>query len=258
MNDDLTRRLDRLAAAERTRAVRDAARRYQIETDQPAPVADGPRRGIARVTSNLGDGEYTITERWWDADADAWTDAAEPLGYVAADARDFQGRDSAQAGDTVAFWEQRARDGTLVLLIDVARPPSESGFAGDDLARLFRVSVSDNGSVTLDEADWRDRAIWISASVDAGGDNSFSSHGVHDGADYMGVVQEFDGGDIDYILFTTAVGGGFGDFKVHVDGADEGKLKLTAYNFAASPDSYTVVLWARASRTITGNTHTIN
>ena len=54
-----------------------------------------------------------------------------------------------------------------------------------------------------------------------------------------------------------AVGGGFGDFKVHVDGTDYGRLKFTAYNFAASPDTYTVVIWARASRAITTATHLI-
>lgn len=257
MNDDLTRRVDRLAAAERARLVRDAARRFQVETDLPAPVPDGPRRGVARISANLGDGEYTITEQWWDADSSAWANAVEPLGHVAATARDFKARDTAAAGENVAFWEQRAKDGSRVLLIDVDRPPSDSAFAGDELAVLFRVSVSANGTVTLDQADWRDRAIWISDSIDAGGDNSFTAHGVRSGTDYMGVVQEFDGGDIDYILFTAAVGGAFGDFKVHVDGTEEGRLKFTSYNFAAWPDEYTVVIWARASRAVTGPTHTI-
>ena len=257
MNDDLARRVDRLAAAERARQVRDRILRFQIDSDLPAPQTDWPRRGVARITANLGDGEYTITEQWWDGDSSAWVNATEPLGYVAVTAGDFRGRDTGGAGEYVAFWEQRAKDGSLERLIDVDRPASGSGFAGDELARLLLVSVADNGTVALDDADWRDRAIWISANIDAGGDNCFSAHGVRDGADYMGVVQEFDAGDTDFILFSAAVGGAYGDFKLHVDGTDDGKLKFTAWNFAASPDSYAVVLWARASRVITTPTHSI-
>ena len=260
MNDDITRRVDRLAAAEANRQVRQQQGAAGADRDVPAPQADCPRRGVARITANDDDGEYTVTEQWWDASTSDWVNATAPLGYVAWTARDFKDRDTAQAGEYVAFWEQRARDGSVVVMIDVDRPAADddTGWAGDDLARLFRVSVADNGTVTLDLTDWRDRAIWISVSIDAGGDNSFSAHGVRSGADYMGVVQEFDGSDIDYILFTGAVGGGFGDFKVHVDGTDYGKLRFTAYNFAASPDSYTVVIWARATKAITMPTHLIN
>ncbi len=211
------------------------------------------------------DGEYAFAEQYRNASG-TWVSVVDGRGTAAQDvAEEANARPDVAEDSLVWMWEFTDDGGTIHYLFAApaeAGGAGDPGYPGDSLMILCRVNVSANGTVTLNVSDWRDRAIWISYSIDAGGDNSFTAHGVRSGADYMGVVQEFHGGaEVDYILCTGEVGGGFGDFKINVDGADEtypGKLKFTSMNYAASPDPYTVVVWGRASGAITVPSHLIN
>ena len=116
------------------------------------------RHGVAQIDSNDGSGAYTITERVWNPNADtpAWEDGVAPVSYVSKAARDYQDRPGGIVDQTVTFWEQRATDGTLEVLIDV------SG-AGEPLWGKATAAWTSGNTVTLDPCD--------SAGVDNGRPN---------------------------------------------------------------------------------------
>ena len=77
--------------------------------------------GIAKVVTNNGDGDYTITQQWWDPDANppAWTDATLPAGLVDAEARDINQRDDGRVDQIVRFWQARNMSGEIETWIDL-------------------------------------------------------------------------------------------------------------------------------------------
>jgi hypothetical protein len=87
--------------------------------DEPADHAEPLRSGIARVVAKGSDGQYKITELWWDGQAEEWIDAAQPLGFVQADAVDYTGSTCGIYGQVVRFWEHRGLRGQILRLIDV-------------------------------------------------------------------------------------------------------------------------------------------
>jgi len=111
-----------LVALRREQAAADATTRWAPYTEQPVSGANVLRFGVARIVSNDGDGQYKITEQWWNPNASppAWEDAKKPVGYVEAAARDYGNCTLGVDGLRVLFWEQRAKGGSLELLIDAA------------------------------------------------------------------------------------------------------------------------------------------
>ncbi|HUS91421.1 MAG TPA: hypothetical protein VM695_06195 [Phycisphaerae bacterium] len=87
--------------------------------DEPVRVIEVPRRGLARIAGNEGDGEYTIHELWWDPAVAEWVLATAPLGLRDAEARDYMGHSAGGAGQVVPFWEHRGLGGEVRLFIDV-------------------------------------------------------------------------------------------------------------------------------------------
>ena len=84
--------------------------------------------GVAKIVSNDGGGDYTITQQWWDPDAApaAWGDAISPGGLVACSARDVNRCPGAPAGRIVQFRQERNLSGAVETWIDVAW--ADSGF----------------------------------------------------------------------------------------------------------------------------------
>ena len=107
--------------------------------DAPGRLAPPRRTGVARIVSNDGDGDYTITEQHYDPDDDDWADAVAETGYVEAAARDFRGRPVGAAEQGVFFWEQWARGSKRELLIDASRASAP-----------FLVLVTKDGGADLD------------------------------------------------------------------------------------------------------------
>ena len=102
----------------------EAAMEVPSVAERPVPEAEVTRFGVAKIVSNAGGGEYTVTEQWWDpSGAGQWSDATAPLGYVQATARDYRNCDWGQVGTRVMFWEQRATGGALEVLIDLTGSP---------------------------------------------------------------------------------------------------------------------------------------
>lgn len=91
--------------------------------DEPIPHADLLAQGTARIDANNGDGEYTITELWWDPQAKEWAAAEGPPGLIEAEAFDYSLNTQGQADQTVRFWEVRALGGKVCRLIDVGGDP---------------------------------------------------------------------------------------------------------------------------------------
>jgi len=91
--------------------------------DKPAADEKTVTAGVARIVSNDGDGEYTITQQWWDQSASpqAWADAAAPGGIVSAEARDVNLRADGQPGRKVRFRRERNKGGGIETWIDLGR-----------------------------------------------------------------------------------------------------------------------------------------
>ncbi len=87
--------------------------------DEPIIRADMPARGMARIEANGGGGAYTITELWWDPQAEEWSPAEGAPGLVEAEAFDYSQNSHGEAGQTVRFWEVRGLGGEVRRLIDV-------------------------------------------------------------------------------------------------------------------------------------------
>ena len=79
--------------------------------DDPVERAEVLRFGLARIEDDSGDGEYSITEQWHDADNEEWEDASVPVGLVEEDA--FDCRIGADSGQLVPFWETRSIGGEV-------------------------------------------------------------------------------------------------------------------------------------------------
>jgi hypothetical protein len=97
-----------------------AAAQAPAARDEPIYRPEELRRGLARIKSRgEEDGQYKVTELWWDPTSQEWSEADTRLGYVEADALDYMLNPNGQAGQIVPFWEHRAREGELELFIDV-------------------------------------------------------------------------------------------------------------------------------------------
>ena len=90
--------------------------------DEPVHIAADLRRGLATIGNNVEDGEYTITEKWWNPETEVWDDATAPLGLSGATAYDWKQRPIGVAGQTVRFWQVRTKEGETRTLIDAAAP----------------------------------------------------------------------------------------------------------------------------------------
>jgi len=97
-------------------SVRRPSAEDRAESQSPAAIA-----GIAKVVTNDGDGDYTITQQWWDSDAGppAWGDATSPGGLVSCEARDINQRDDGRVDQIVRFWQGRNISGGLETWIDL-------------------------------------------------------------------------------------------------------------------------------------------
>jgi hypothetical protein len=122
------------------RRVADATRRVEAggTTIRERSVARAaPRRrhvGVARIDSNEGDGEYTVTVQRYSTESDSYQDVARPDGLIEATAYDYRGRAMGQTDWEVPFWEESDLDGAMLLMLDVAR-----------VGELFAVQVTNDG-----------------------------------------------------------------------------------------------------------------
>ena len=91
-----------------------------LAEDRPEPQRQAMIAGVARIVTNDGDGDYTITQQWWDQDADppAWSDAVSPSGLVDGEAQDINQRDDGVVGRVVRFWQGRNMSGAIETWID--------------------------------------------------------------------------------------------------------------------------------------------
>jgi hypothetical protein len=97
-----------------------AAREVPAVRDEPVYRPEDLRRGLARITAKgEEDGQYKVSELWWDPTEEEWVEAEGELGYVEADAIDYMSRPGGQPGQNVRFWEHRGKEGRLVLFIDL-------------------------------------------------------------------------------------------------------------------------------------------
>lgn len=76
---------------------------------------------IAKIATNEGDGEYTVTSQWWDADAGEYKAAgiSDRAGLVGAAARDWMNRPGGLVGALVRVWRVPKIGGGVELVIDV-------------------------------------------------------------------------------------------------------------------------------------------
>jgi len=102
---------------------------------------------VAKIVTNAGSGAYTITQLWWNPDADPaakYDDAVTPAGVVAHAARDYLNRAGAGVGQKVPFWTQRRKGGRTEFLIDVTR---------DRFTARITASTKTNGTATAHATD---------------------------------------------------------------------------------------------------------
>jgi hypothetical protein len=92
-----------------------------VASDRPELQSPASIAGVARIVTNGGDGDYTITQQWWDSGADppAWTDAVSPGGLVSASARDVNQCADGSPGRMVRFWQSRNVSGAVETWIDI-------------------------------------------------------------------------------------------------------------------------------------------
>jgi len=104
----------------RQQAALNAARRSGID-DGPAARDVTLSQGVARIVSNDGGGDYTITQQWWDQSASppAWADAAAPGGLVSAEAREINARTGGRPGQKVHFRCEHNKGGGTETWIDL-------------------------------------------------------------------------------------------------------------------------------------------
>ncbi len=115
---------------ERERQAAEQAVASGVSTGVAVPPGQQLRHGVAQIDSNDDDGAYTITQQVWDPNAGpaAWEDGVAPVSYVEVAARDYQDRDTGDVDQYVRFWEQRAKDGTLEVLLDSSDEATGTGF----------------------------------------------------------------------------------------------------------------------------------
>ena len=104
----------------RERAALDSVSR-PVGADRPEPQHQAVIAGLARIVTNDGDGEYTITQQWWDADAATpeWTNAVSPGGLVSCEACDINLRQDGLVERFVRFWQGRNLSGAVETWIDL-------------------------------------------------------------------------------------------------------------------------------------------
>ncbi len=87
--------------------------------DEPVGPGGRLRGGLARIDANLGLGTYTVTEVWWDPDAEQWIRGEGPLALDAACAVDIAGNASGSVDQVVSFQELRALGGEVRVFVNV-------------------------------------------------------------------------------------------------------------------------------------------
>jgi len=116
---DLTQQ--QLTNHSRAREAQLAAAQLPVDQDRAIPNVQPVPFGVAKVTSNEGDGEYKITEQWWDGDAGGgegqWVDAYG--GFTNATARERSGKTLGGADDIVLFWRHHAKGNKEQYLIEL-------------------------------------------------------------------------------------------------------------------------------------------
>ncbi|MCE5279075.1 MAG: hypothetical protein ABFD92_00100 [Planctomycetaceae bacterium] len=85
-------------------------------TFRPSGPVAGLRHGYARIITNDGDGDYTITELVRDGAADQLLD--QPGDYIDADARDLRGNAGGEVDSVVRWWEQYTLSGAVEVVIE--------------------------------------------------------------------------------------------------------------------------------------------
>ncbi|MCY2930412.1 MAG: hypothetical protein NTV86_13110 [Planctomycetota bacterium] len=199
--------------------------------------------GVARIVSNDGGGDYTVTEQWHDAgDPPEWIDAAGAGVLVNAPASDFAASTAGRNDQLVFFWRQRRGGGRIETLLDV---PAENG-------PLERVTVAyhwkDDGTpnptedvVTIDTRDWRRFWVQVMAHYTHGAPAAMNDHDqchvptaqasywhfFKTGEDFSNTVYPYY-----YVAQLSPVQA---KVKLYVDGADGGKLKLLFKNESGLP-----------------------
>jgi len=178
--NDLTHQLNLLRHRQEAA---DAAAEAPSVAERPVSEAEVARFGVAKIVSNTGGGDYTITEQWWDpSGAGQWSDATAPLGYVQAPARDYGSCDWGKAGVIVPFWEQRAIGGALELIVNVEPDPhtfgvkvtKDGGSAGNKTTQCsFTYTVKDLAGNTLATAKSPSRPRPLKGAMDPPADNSY-------------------------------------------------------------------------------------
>jgi hypothetical protein len=133
-------------------------------TEQPIPRETVYRSGVAKIVSNDGGGEYTITAQLWGGSA--WEDSLDDS-LVEAGAREPNADASLVADTLVFFFEQEQATGGPELLI--FSPSSSQG--GIDKWANF----TGDGFVTISSADWRGYMLPVSVVAYDGSEASANS-----------------------------------------------------------------------------------
>jgi hypothetical protein len=104
----------------RQQASLDAVRRSDRD-DRAESQPAGTVTGVARIVTNDDDGDYTITQQYWDSGAAPpdWTNAVSPGGLVSVPARDINQRGDGLAGRLVRFWQGRNVAGGVETWVDL-------------------------------------------------------------------------------------------------------------------------------------------
>ncbi|MCY2927813.1 MAG: hypothetical protein NT031_20710 [Planctomycetota bacterium] len=211
--------------------------------DQAGRAGSGFHCGVARIVSNDGDGNYTVTEQWADAsDPPAWIDAAGTGVLVNAPARDLDKGQGGQADQLVFFWRQRRGGGKIETLLDV--PPDNGPLERLTVAYHWEDDGAPNPTeniVTIDTRDWRRFWVQVMAHYTHGApavmnDNN-QCHVPTAQAAYWHFFKtaEIDSNTVFPYYYVSQLTPVQAKVKLYVDGADGGKLKLLFKNESGSP-----------------------
>jgi len=133
--------------------------------------------GVAKIDYNDGDGDYTITQLWWNPDTSDYDSAVKPAGFVTRSARDILGRDTGAPGDRVYFWAQERKDAQVEYLIDILQTGICWGKATADYVSGDTVTLdpcdadgNDNGlanvtSYVVTPVDADEPSVWLSPEI---------------------------------------------------------------------------------------------
>ena len=111
--------IEQIEYARRESVARQSALRIDAKSEIVTSGQD-MRSGIAKIITNTGDGDYTITEQW--SNGTAFVNATAGAGLSAVVATDFRQRDHGIAGQSVRFWQTRTTSDEICTLVDVGPP----------------------------------------------------------------------------------------------------------------------------------------